>query len=358
MSVTQESPMPTEVDLYGTRGHELSATRQVVVYGAYGHTGRFVVAELYRRGWTPVLSGRDVDKLAAMAGAYPELPRRLASVDDAVALDRALVGAVAVINCAGPFLDTATPLIEAALRAGISYLDVAAEQQAVLDVFRRHADAARRAGVAVLPGMAFYGGLADLLATQAMGGQREAEAIEVAVALDGWHPTEGTRRTGQRNRYRRRVVANGKLDMLPEPAPQRDWSFGDAFGMQPMVELPFSETITISRHLRVRELHAYLNRRALDDVRDVGTPAPVAIDAEGRSAQRFTMEVAVRCDGRQHRAAASGQDIYAITAPLVVEAMARTVDGRCRGVGVLSAGEAFEVADFLAAIPGLKLRQI
>lgn len=358
MTVTQEPRAAAEASAIESRGPEPSASRCVVVYGAYGHTGRFVVAELRRRGWTPVLSGRDAAKLATLGEAYPALARRPASISDAGALDRALAGTVAVINCAGPFLDTATPLIEAALRAGIPYLDVTAEQQAALDVFEHHGDAARHAGVAVLPGMAFYGGLADLLATQAMGEWREADAIEVAVALDGWHPTEGTRLTGRRNHYRRRVVANGRLDLLPDPAPQRDWTFARPFGMQPMVELPFSETVTISRHLRVRELHSYLNRRALEDVRDAGTPAPVAVDAQGRSAQRFTMEVIVHRDGRQRRLAASGQDIYAITAPLVVEAMTRIVDGRCRGVGVLAAGEAFDAVDFLAALPGVELEPV
>jgi short subunit dehydrogenase-like uncharacterized protein len=76
-----------------------------------------------------ILSGRDPDKLNALGNAHPGLRLRPARVDDAVSLDRALVGASAVINCAGPFAQTAAPLIEAALRAKIPYLDVAAEIQ-------------------------------------------------------------------------------------------------------------------------------------------------------------------------------------------------------------------------------------
>lgn len=34
----------------------------VVVFGAYGDTGRFIVADLRRRGWPAVLSGRDREK--------------------------------------------------------------------------------------------------------------------------------------------------------------------------------------------------------------------------------------------------------------------------------------------------------
>jgi hypothetical protein len=36
----------------------------ILVYGAYGHTGRFIVSELIDKGFTPVLSGRDRQQLA------------------------------------------------------------------------------------------------------------------------------------------------------------------------------------------------------------------------------------------------------------------------------------------------------
>src|SRR5690606_26838257 len=84
----------------------------VTVFGAYGHTGRFVAAELRRRGWSVILSGRDAERLAGLPAAHPGLEVRAATVNDPASLDRALAGAAAVINCAGPFLDTATPVIE------------------------------------------------------------------------------------------------------------------------------------------------------------------------------------------------------------------------------------------------------
>ena len=62
----------------------------VTAFGAYGHTGRFVVSELRRRGWTPILSGRDEDKLNALEGLARGLDLRPANVDDAGSLDYAL----------------------------------------------------------------------------------------------------------------------------------------------------------------------------------------------------------------------------------------------------------------------------
>jgi hypothetical protein len=328
----------------------MTSNRAVTVFGAYGHTGRFVVAELCRRGCAPILSGRDTGKLEAFGAEHPTLERRVASVEDPASLNRAIDGAVAVINCAGPFLDTATPVVEAALRARIHYLDITAEQRAALDVFERHGDAARSAGITVLPGMAFYGGLADLLATAAMDDWLPADDIDIGIALDSWHPTAGTRLTGRRNHYQRLVVTNGRLAALANPPPTREWHFPAPFGTQPMVALPFSETITISRHMRVQELHSWFNLAPLEDVRDPNTPLPVASDAKGRSSQRFAMEVVVRNGEQVRRATAGGRDIYAITAPLVVEAATRFIDGRHKTLGVTTAGATFDAGDFLAAL--------
>jgi short subunit dehydrogenase-like uncharacterized protein len=333
-----------------TAAQHPSNSRRVSVFGAYGHTGRFTVAHLLARGWEPILAGRDATKLAALAQDFPGLEQRVATVDDPASLDRALEGAVAVLNCAGPFSESGGPLIEAALRARIHYLDTAAEQQPVIAAFERYHDAAVQAGVAVIPAMAFYGGLADLLATAAVGDEAGADAIDIAIALDSWHPTAGTRLTGQRNTARRLVIGGGALQFLADPAPTREWTFAAPFAKQDVVALPFSEIPLIARHLRVAEVHSYLNLTPLKDLRDPATPAPVAADAHGRSAQRFAIEVEVRGGAHRHRVAAQGQDIYAVTAPLLVEALERIVDGRRHGDGVIAPGQAFDAAGFLRAL--------
>jgi hypothetical protein len=322
----------------------------VVVYGAYGHTGRFIVAELCRRGWKPLLCGRDAGKLASMAAAWLGLEWRAASVDDPDSLDRVLRGAAAVVNAAGPFLETAAPMIEAALRAGAHYFDTSAEQRAAYATFERYGARMRDSGLVAMPSVAFYGALADLLATAAMGDWPDAEAIDIAVGLDYWHPTPGTRITGERNRWRRWVVEQGQLCVLPDPAPAADWTFPEPLGRQEMVLLPLSEIVVIAHHLRCQELHAYMNLAPLRDIRDPHTPPPVAVDASGRSAQTFVVDVRAYRHGRMRRAVAQGQDIYAVSAPLVVEALQRVMAGQARGTGSLAAGEAFDAEDFLRAL--------
>ena len=333
----------------------MATGHKVAVYGAYGHTGRFVVSELLERGFVPVLAGRDAEKLRALAESHPGLEVRPASVDDPASLDRALSGAAAVINTAGPFATTGAPLIEAALRAGIPYVDVAAEIEANVDTFERFADRARAAGAVVVPAMAFYGGLGDLLATAAMGDWTEADEAHIAYGLNSWHPTEGTRAAGAVSRQRRdgaRVVyRNGRLDYRQDDMTTLKWPFPEPMGTREVIgEFTMADVVTIPSHLQIPEVRTYMTTEAARDLSSPDTPAPAAVDESGRSAQTFLVDVVVRSGDTERRAVASGQDIYAITAPLAVEAVARIVTGRTRTVGVASAGEIFDAPDFLRAL--------
>jgi short subunit dehydrogenase-like uncharacterized protein len=320
--------------------------RQIAVFGAAGHTGKFVIAELLRRGFTPIAVGRDVAKLARLKID----DSRVASVDDPASLDQAFDGAAAVINCAGPFLDSAKAVAAAAIRAGAPYLDVTAEQASANALFEELDADARRAGVVVIPAMSFYGGLADLLVTSAMGDWDSADAIEIGIALDSWHPTLGTRITGARNTAPRLAIEHGALTPIVLPAATRVWGFPPPVARQAVVELPFSEIILISRHLRTEALHTYLTQIALDDIRNPATPAPKPVDASGRSAQRFLVEAVVTRGADRRSISASGQDIYAFSAPLICEAVERILDGRFEGVGVQAPGAVFDAPDFLRAL--------
>ncbi|MFE2551182.1 saccharopine dehydrogenase family protein [Streptomyces sp. NPDC059355] len=332
------------------------AVAAVTVFGAYGHTGRFVVAELLDRGLTPVLSGRDAGKLRALASEFPGLDVRPASADDPDALDRALAGAAAVINCAGPFAETAAPVIEAALRARIAYLDVAGEVEAVADTFAGFADRAREAGVVVVPAMAFFGGLGDLLATAALGEATAADGIDIAFALSSWQPTGGTRGSGRVSRSRREgrrlVYANGRLELRTDAAPTGQWSFPAPVGDQDVIgEFTTTDSVTLAHHLSAPDIRTFMTTEAVKDVLAPDTAAPEPVDERGRSAQTFLVDVTVRTGSTRRRAVARGQDIYAVTAPLVVEAVVRILDGRVRTAGLVAApGEIFDAHAFLTAL--------
>ncbi|GLZ78745.1 saccharopine dehydrogenase [Actinorhabdospora filicis] len=323
----------------------------VVVYGATGHTGRFMVAELRERGFGVILSGRDAARLEAYAAEIGGADIRPATADDAAALDRALAGADAVVNTAGPFATTAGPVAAAAARAGIPYVDVAAEIEANADTFADNAGAT----TPIVPAMAFYGGLGDLLVTALMGEWTAADEVHVAYGLNGWHPTEGSRvagavsverRGGKRVRFR-----EGALEYHAEDLLRQKWSFPEPLGERDVVaEFTMADVVTVPSHFAVPEVRTYMSAEAAGDIADKDTPTPVAADDSGRSNQTFVVDVRVRAGGVERRAIARGRDTYAVTAPLAAEAVERLLSGRAKVSGVASAGAMFDAADFLRAL--------
>ena len=333
----------------------MSTAAAVVVYGATGHTGRFIVAELRRRGFATVVSGRDAAQLEALAAEWGDVVVRPATVDDADSLDRAVAGAAAVINCAGPFAVTAGPVVEAALRAGIPYVDVAAEIEANVSMFADYAEAALKADTPVVPAMAFYGGLGDLLVTAAMGEWTAADEAQVAYGLSSWHPTAGTRAAGQvshdRRAGRRVRFTGGALRYHDDKTSEQDWLFPEPLGRRAVIaEFTMADVVTVPSHLSVPEVRTHMTVEAARDLAEQDTPAPEPVDALGRSDQTFVVDVLVRAGGVERRATARGQDIYAVTAPLAVEAVRRILAGHTRTTGVASAGAMFDAADFLRAL--------
>ncbi|RAS58094.1 saccharopine dehydrogenase-like protein [Lentzea atacamensis] len=294
---------------------------KIAVYGASGTTGRFVVAELEKRGFEPLPFGR-----------------AQATADDPDALDRALTGASAVINTAGPFAITALPLIAAAERAGIPYVDVAAEIEANADTF------ARGASVPVVPAMAFFGGLADLLVTAAMADWTTADSAHIAYGLSGWQPTPGTltagavsreRRAGQRVRFR-----DGALQYHDDTQPTLDWDFPGG-PRQVIGEFSMADIVTIPSHLPIPSVTSYMSTTAAQGL----SQASARQDPE-----TFEVDVRVRRGTEERQLTITGRDIYAVSAPLAVEAVERLLTNRFKVNGVASAGAMFDAADFLAAL--------
>ncbi|MBW8802216.1 MAG: saccharopine dehydrogenase, partial [Streptomyces sp.] len=104
------------------------------------------------------------------------------------------------------------------------------------------------------------------------------------------------------------------------------------------------------QHLSIPDVTTYMTAEAARDVTAPHTPAPTGTDENGRSNQTFLVDVVVRSGGAERRATAGGLDIYAVTAPLVTEALERVLTGRTKTVGVASAGEIFDAPDFLHAL--------
>nr|WP_239542422.1 saccharopine dehydrogenase [Micromonospora terminaliae] len=205
--------------------------------------------------------------------------------------------------------------------------------------------------------MAFFGGLGDLLVTTAMGDWTAADEAHVAYGLSSWHPTAGTlasgtvsrdRRDGRRVRY-----TGGRLEyhLGAGDLPALEWDFPAPVGRRTVLGgFTMADVVTVPSHLAIPEVRTYMTTGAARDLASPDSPAPAAVDESGRSAQTFTVDVVVRSGDTRRRITASGRDIYAVSAPLAVEAVHRILDGRTRTSGVASAGAIFDAPDFLRAL--------
>ncbi len=134
-----------------------------VIYGATGYSGGLVARRAVERGWRPILCGRDGNRLRSLAGML-ELEHRTASVSDVAALARAFEGARVVLNAAGPFSQTAEPVLDACLRTGAHYLDLTAEVSVIERLIVSDATARARR-LMVMPAVGFDVGRLALAVT-------------------------------------------------------------------------------------------------------------------------------------------------------------------------------------------------
>lgn len=123
----------------------------LLIYGATGYTGRLLADAAQARGLTPILCGRDAERLAAFAATLG-LQYRVAELN--ASFEKILEGISVVINAAGPFVSSSGAVVEACLRAGAHYLDLSAELSAIETVERYGAEAASR-GIMLMPAVGF-----------------------------------------------------------------------------------------------------------------------------------------------------------------------------------------------------------
>lgn len=132
----------------------MPASPSLLVYGAYGYTGRLVVEEALRQGFRPLLAGRRrpaLEALAADVRTGEGLPIRVAALDDPRGLAAALEGVDVVLHAAGPFVRTAPPMMGVCLARGIHYIDLTGEVP-VFELAFDLSEEARQAGIVLLPG--------------------------------------------------------------------------------------------------------------------------------------------------------------------------------------------------------------
>jgi saccharopine dehydrogenase (NAD+, L-lysine-forming) len=191
-----------------------------MIYGANGYTGELVARLAVARGERPVLAGRNAAAVNALA---TELGLD-AVVADLPSIKTALSQVDAVAHCAGPFVRTARPMVDACLATGTHYLDVTGEPAVFEAVLARDAEA-KAAGITLLTGGGYDVVPTDCLAARLAAELPDATELEIAFRAGGGL-SRGTALTGlniSTGGALRRV--DGRLVTGPAGQPSRSVEF-------------------------------------------------------------------------------------------------------------------------------------
>jgi len=164
-----------------------------LIYGANGYTGELCAREAVRRHQAPILAGRSATAVRELATELT-LPHRSFGLDDPAELRRGLEDVSAVLHCAGPFVRTSAPMIDACLATGTHYLDITGEITVFEAAFRRHGEA-RKASVTLLPGVGFDVVPTDCIAARLAEAMPDATHLELGFARDDWVFSHGSFKT-------------------------------------------------------------------------------------------------------------------------------------------------------------------
>ena len=138
--------------------------KPVVVFGGYGVFGSHVARELARLGHAVTVAGRDRARAEAAAASLGPGHRGVgADVTDAESCRQALAGQPVAVSCAGPFSALGEGLLEACVRAGCHYADIADDRPYAARV-RGWDERFRRAGLTAAYGCSSLPGLSGALA--------------------------------------------------------------------------------------------------------------------------------------------------------------------------------------------------
>jgi short subunit dehydrogenase-like uncharacterized protein len=225
-----------------------------LLYGANGYTGELIAREASARRQRPILAGRNgaaIERLAKELGCE----WRAFALDDEATLSRGLAGVALVLHCAGPFSTTASPMMQACLKARVHYLDITGE----IEVFERAHELdgeARRAGILLCPGAGF-----DVVPSDCLAAQLKAalpDATHLALGFDSRSaPSRGTAKTMiERLQQGSAVRVDGKIIRIPLASRVREIDFGE--GTKSAIAIPWGDVSTAFHTTGIPNIEVYI----------------------------------------------------------------------------------------------------
>ncbi len=223
----------------------------LLIYGATGYTGRMAAERARALGLNVEIAGRNQQRLASLTAQLGVNYR----VFDADQAEGFLSGISVLLNFAGPFVQTAEPLMRACIKAGVDYLDITAEINVYRLAERLGAEAAANQ-VMLLPGVGWDIVPTDSLAVQVAGRVQGPTALNIALQVPGSMSRGSAMSVSEIIGAGLLARIDGELVATPDAEP-RHFDFGQ--GPVLCVPLSFGDLVTAWHSTGIRNIAMFVH---------------------------------------------------------------------------------------------------
>ena len=225
-----------------------------LLYGANGYTGSLISRLAVQQGLSPILAGRNPEKLKQHAGELG-LEYRAFSLEDSKAVDAALADVSVVLHCAGPFSHTSKPMVEGCLRTKTHYLDITGEA-AVFEAIAAQDAIAKAAGVMLLPGVGFDVVPSDCLAAHLKARLPSAKRLALGIDFLNARLSRGTATTLVENQSSGGLARQGGV-LTPVPAAWKTRMIDFGRGSVQATTIPWGDVSTAFYSTGIPDIEVY-----------------------------------------------------------------------------------------------------
>lgn len=321
--------------------------RKIGLLGATGYTGRLTATEFALREIPVRLGGRSEDRLSKVDVA-DGAERIVVDTTDRAALDRFLAGLDIVISTVGPFEILGRPVVDAAVAAGVPYIDSTGEPDFMTWAYETHSSAV----TPVVPACGYDYVPSDCAASIAASMlEGKPERIDIGYSIKGMKPTRGTARS-----------ALGAVLAQGDPQIRRS-----TFAGQPALQVPLGDLLTTGRWAgdatvtanvavsKAAYAVAPLIGPTTGPMLKLGAPLlkrmvermPEGPTDDMRARAKATVSATATRGSQTATVTVDVNDVYAFTALSLVEFALKV-----RGKGPMSPAESVDSAEMLDALAG------
>ncbi|MBS7621431.1 saccharopine dehydrogenase NADP-binding domain-containing protein [Candidatus Bathyarchaeota archaeon] len=232
---------------------------KILVLGGAGHIGSVIVSELHRLDSTAeiTIADKNVEKakeIAKMVGGEIKILHVDATAEDS--LVNAIKGFDVAVSAIGPFHKFGVPVLKAALRAGVNFVDINDDYDATEEALKLHEEARERK-VTALIGMGATPGITNLLARH---GTRKLDEVSEIGTYWIWTAIDPTMGPAIIDHYFHAITGmiptyrNGEWVMVKALSEPEYYEFPKPIGSWEVAHAGHPEPVTIPRYIKVKNV--------------------------------------------------------------------------------------------------------